>query len=206
MNIKFLSDKYMPINIIVILWALLGSAAHSIDAPKKDAPQQAYYSCFIINNEDEMIRYEECATSSSEVDLMIEQAILQLYHFRENGLAHILIWNKGWAYARPDGTAKLMLTYDNGPDYFESGLARIKVNRKIGYVDQNFDIKIAAIYDWAYPFENGYALACLGCKRISDGEHGRYEGGREICIDIKGEETALADCGIDINIDNQARP
>ena len=69
--------------------------------------------------------------------------------------------------------------FDNGPDYAQDGLYRIRKNNKIGYADeQTGKIVIEPKYDCAYPFENGKADVGVGCQTQSDGEHSWWVGGK----------------------------
>ncbi|MGJ7030793.1 WG repeat-containing protein [Niabella hirudinis] len=65
------------------------------------------------------------------------------------------------------------LAYDNGPDYFEEGLARCVQKGKVGFVNEQGKVAIRPQWDWVSPFNYGYALACNGCywDRSKDPEH-----------------------------------
>ena len=84
-------------------------------------------------------------------------------------------------------------SYDNGPDYFEDGLARFVEKEKIGYHDEELNIIIPARFDFAYPFEAGKASYCKGCTKKPVGEHYTMEGGTWGFIDLKGNETTEPD-------------
>ena len=80
---------------------------------------------------------------------------------------------------------------DNGPDYFEDGLARSRIGGKVGYIDRKLNLVIPATYDGAYPFKDGVAVVCTACTYVSDstateGERGWYEGGQWGRIDRSG--------------------
>lgn len=77
--------------------------------------------------------------------------------------------------------------YDNGPDYYSENFARFIENKKIGYFDSYCKKKISASFDFAYPFENGYAKVCNGCESKLDGEHYTIFGGNNGMIDKKGK-------------------
>ena len=89
-------------------------------------------------------------------------------------------------YIRKDGKKMQTLTYDNGADPFSDGLARTKVNGKIGFFNTNLEIILKAIYDFAFPFHNGEAEICTGCKEKKEGEHSMLEGGKWQKIDRNG--------------------
>ncbi|WP_018630389.1 WG repeat-containing protein [Niabella aurantiaca] len=65
------------------------------------------------------------------------------------------------------------LAYDNGPDYFEEGLARCVQKGKVGFVNEQGKVAIRPQWDWVSPFNYGYAFACNGCywDRSKDPEH-----------------------------------
>lgn len=81
-----------------------------------------------------------------------------------------------------------MVTLDNGPDPFAEGLARSPRQGRIVYVDPQFMEIIGPRYDWGWPFAQGRALVCRGCRLLQDGEHSRVSGGRWGWIDHRGRE------------------
>jgi len=78
--------------------------------------------------------------------------------------------------------------YDNGPDYFSEGLVRTVKDHKYGFMDKNLNIVIERKFDFVFPFENGKAKVCMGCKKLTDGEHSWYEGGVFYYINQLGEK------------------
>lgn len=79
---------------------------------------------------------------------------------------------QGWVYVNERGEAVLRpFIYDNGPDYFEEGLARFVTKGKMGFHDQSLKIWIPARYDFAFPFVDGKAKVGMDCKLIPHGEH-----------------------------------
>ena len=89
-------------------------------------------------------------------------------------------------YIRKDGKAMKTLTYDNGADPFSDGLARTKINGKIGFFNSNLEIILKPIYDFAFPFHEGKAEICTGCKEKQEGENSMLEGGKWQKIDRNG--------------------
>lgn len=80
--------------------------------------------------------------------------------------------DQGWVYVNDQGEPILRpFIYDNGPDYFEEGLARFVSKGKMGFHDQALKIQIPARYDFAFPFVDGYAKVGMNCKFIPEGEH-----------------------------------
>ncbi len=79
---------------------------------------------------------------------------------------------QGWVYVNDQGEPILRpLIYDNGPDYFEEGLARFVSKGKMGFHDQALTIQIPARYDFAFPFVHGTAKVGMDCEFIPVGEH-----------------------------------
>ena len=97
---------------------------------------------------------------------------------------HLMVENQ-WFLART-GRAVAVLTYDNGPDYFQEGLARIKVHGQIGFVDKALNVVIEPAWDFAFPFQGGLAVVCTGCVEMQHGEHTLLEGGGWGYIDADG--------------------
>lgn len=79
---------------------------------------------------------------------------------------------QGWVYVNEQGKPILRpFIYDNGPDYFEEGLARFVDKGKMGFHDQALNIQIPARYDFAFPFVDGKAEAGMDCQFTQEGEH-----------------------------------
>lgn len=79
-----------------------------------------------------------------------------------------------------------MEMFDNGPDYFEEGLARSRVGGKIAYLDRTLRPRIVTGYDWGSPFEHGRADVCVGCRMEREGEHSVVVGGKWGVVDHMG--------------------
>lgn len=103
------------------------------------------------------------------------------------GFAASLEGEKGIWYRTPNGD-KIVQAYllDNGPDYFEKGLARFIEEGKIGFMDEELNKVIPAQFDGAFPFKMGKAKVCIGCTRIYDGEYSTLQGGSWMEINTKG--------------------
>ncbi len=86
--------------------------------------------------------------------------------------------NNAFYYIRKDGKEIRTLTYDNEADPFSDGLARTKINGKIGFFNTNLEIVLKPIYDFAFPFYKGKAEICTGCKEKKEGEHSMLDGGK----------------------------
>ncbi len=106
----------------------------------------------------------------------VNQEFLQHVNFHGKEVIPIKIKDKFY-YIRQDGKIIETLTFDGKPDKFSDGLARTRINGKIGFFNRNLEIVLKPIYDFAFPFHNGIAEICMGCKESSDGllDGGRWE-------------------------------
>lgn len=109
----------------------------------------------------------------------------------EDGLAAVLIEGQ-WFWVDPDdGRALPVITWNNGPDPWSEGLVRSRrQNGKIAFYDRELRQAVTPRWDFAWPFEDGRALVCLGCRPEPDpsGEHTSMIGGRWGFIDRRGKE------------------
>jgi hypothetical protein len=116
----------------------------------------------------------------------IESKYLKTLDFSTKSLQPIRI-NGEWYYVREDGRSMLTLTNSDGkPDRFREGLARTKINGKIGFFNKTLDIILKPVYDFAFPFYDGIAEICVGCQEIYDGEQKILDGGKWKRIDRTG--------------------
>jgi len=124
-----------------------------------------------------------------------EEKKLSSYYVNKNYLKQldfkgeeiISVFQKGaFYYIRKDGKAIKTITYENGADPFVEGLARTKVNGKIGFFNTNLDIVLKPIYDFAFPFYHGVAEICTGCKEQQEGDYSMLKGGRWQKINREG--------------------
>jgi len=115
----------------------------------------------------------------------VSKAYLQTLDFKGQELISLPI-GKHFYYIHKSGKKMLTLTYDNGADEFQDGLSRTRVNGKIGFFNRNLEIVLPPIYDFAFPFHNGKAEICTGCKEKSDGENSMLDGGTWKKIDRNG--------------------
>lgn len=101
----------------------------------------------------------------------ITDALINLFDIdpTDNGTA----LSFGSTYNRKGQFLYRPLAYDNGPDYFEEGLARCVQQGKVGFVNEQGKVVIRPQWDWVSPFNYGYAFACNGCywDRSKDPEH-----------------------------------
>lgn len=157
------------------------------------AEQAATVACLYMPKESpgnptpELMPHESCATLSKLGEPSIGKRHLEAASY-SGGLAVFLI-DGHWYYVRPDGTHLRVIPQDNGPDDWSEGLVRVLSNGKIAYANRAFEVVIPGRYDWGWPFRDGHALVCRGCKPgEAEGEHTPLEGGRWGYIDLAGKE------------------
>lgn len=110
---------------------------------------------------------------------------LKQLDFKGEEIVSVFI-NNHYYYVRKDGKAIQTLTYENQADPFSDGLARTKVNGKIGFFNSNLDIVLKPIYDFAFPFYKGKAEICIACKEKKVGSNKILDGGKWKKIDRNG--------------------
>jgi WG containing repeat len=117
-----------------------------------------------------------CATVRSDGSLVVQRYHVDDLYFLD-GLAEILT-PSGWYYVTPSGRTAPVLTVDNGADTFSDGLTRTTRAGKVGFLDHNLSEVIPPAWDFAFPFENGFAVVCQGCQSHAvDAEHSELRGG-----------------------------
>lgn len=132
--------------------------------------------------------YEDCATYKNG-NLKIEPNHLGSIAFGSSGLAPF--WTSGqYFYIKGNGDFLPVIPYDNGADTYREGLVRSVVNSKIAYYNQELKMVISPKYDWGWPFYNGRALVCSGCKVTEPDKFGHkpVKGGLWGYIDKTGKE------------------
>lgn len=152
------------------------------------AAQTFDLDCLYALADGEWKPHENCARRS-DGKLRIAPAMLERLAFDDNGLG-LVVLGRRWHYVKKTGEALEVVRFDNGADDFSEGLVRSPIDGKIAYYDAMFERVIAPIYDWGWPFENGRALVCQGCRPAPDpkGEHVPMVGGRWGYIDRSGNE------------------
>ena len=153
-----------------------------------DASEYALTCSYVDNRPDaEMESHAECAKRARGVLRVSEDHLARMSYV--NGLASVVI-DRRWYYVMRNGRSLAVLTYDNGPDDFSEGVTRSPVGDKVAYFDSAFQQVIGPKYNWGWPFEDGRALVCIGCKRGEpDAEgHSSVSGGLWGYIDRRGNE------------------
>ncbi|MDY7092077.1 MAG: WG repeat-containing protein [Acidobacteriota bacterium] len=140
-----------------------------------------------------------CIEESGEGALRLYPEHLEQLAFDDQGLATVYAGNRvayvtrGGQSTRESRTA-WMLKVDNGPDYFVEGLARTAEGGKVGFVNRRLEPVIAPRWDFAFPFDDGLAVVCDGCRAqpsCPTCEHSEIIGGDWGYIDRQGEEIVV---------------
>ena len=106
--------------------------------------------------------------------------------FSPGGIA-LVTDERGLAYIDRGGRVVVRpFVYDNGPDYFQQGLARFVQAGKMGFFDARGRVVIPARFTFATPFTEGLAAFCEGCGWKEEGEHRVVTGGRWGFVDRAG--------------------
>ncbi|ANH82943.1 hypothetical protein A8C56_19865 [Niabella ginsenosidivorans] len=118
--------------------------------------------------------------------------LLDVRHRRDSAAAYAF----GSTYDRRGNFLFHPMAFDNGPDYFVEGLSRCVDKGKVGFVNLQGQIIIQPQWDWASPFNYGYASACNGCylDRESDPEHPSIalsSNGEKVYINRQGDTVPL---------------
>jgi hypothetical protein len=143
-------------------------------------------SCFYADKADggSLESADHCAREEGG-GLVFNPDILRRMQFSAEGLSPVAAAG-GWRWLRPDGRSVSVLTYDNGPDDFEEGLARGRRPEGMAYYDKQLNVALATSYAWAEPFSGGLAAVCSRCVIVPEGEHAMVVGGDWGAIDRKG--------------------
>ncbi|WP_241092795.1 WG repeat-containing protein [Xanthomonas bonasiae] len=121
--------------------------------------------------------------------LRLSPRTAQGLQFDADGLSVLTVGDQFY-YVRADGSSLPVILWDSGPDYFAEGLTRGIFHGRIGFYDRQLREVIPPVHDFAWPFENGVARVCDGCRRgTPDGDgHTPMEGGRWYTIDRNNRE------------------
>ncbi|THB71703.1 MAG: WG repeat-containing protein [Desulfovibrio sp.] len=146
------SVKTLALSLLVILGFAQGLTAGECLYISRLTPENPYLEvspqgdCGEVRDEDILVMYPE------HIDRL---------HYGENGLGSVYIEGKVF-YVLQNGTTARAHYFDNGPDYFVEGLARVISQGKFGFVDVELNVVIQAEYDFASPFCGGVALVRIG--------------------------------------------
>lgn len=117
----------------------------------------------------------------------ISAGTLKELDYDNHGLA-VVYAGQGFHYVDRSGRSLAVLTWDNGPDTPQEGLLRGRIGNRVGYFDLELHQAVPGTFDFAWPFQDGVAEVCNGCRRgtpDADG-HTPMEGGEWFRIDRAG--------------------
>jgi hypothetical protein len=129
---------------------------------------------------------ENCAVRNPDGSLTVSGDALAGVPFGDDGLAALWIERELYFVHRSGRTAPAFL-FDNGADYFVEGLARTVRNGRMGFVDPELVEVVEPRWDFAEPFEGGFARVCDDCREERRGEHSVLVGGRWGVVDRTGQ-------------------
>ena len=172
--LRFMIDlKFRLFSLLLALFAAEGVFAESVECAYAARESSRHPTPY----EQEFQPRGLCGLLQPDGTLVVEPDFLNDIDFSE-GLGSVFVSGTGWFYVKSNGQTAQVLTHDNGPDYFNEGLARTKPAGKIGFIDSSLSEVIPAKWDFAFPFSGGYAAVCDGCRKQSaDGEHWEIQGG-----------------------------
>lgn len=122
------------------------------------------------------IEFQEWERKPNNSDALVTKEVTMSARYNSDNIAYLRS-EHGPFYFLKSGKARRTIYYDNGPDYFQEGLARTSWNGKMGFFNKQLDIVISPAYDFAFPFINGISMVCNGCTLEPDGEHRAVLGG-----------------------------
>ncbi|MCC5944273.1 MAG: WG repeat-containing protein [Bernardetiaceae bacterium] len=173
-----MTNNILIIKIIMLLFCSV--------MPKASAQQSNAYLLMFTKQDSQETGYKN---QQDEITIAAGKYIMCFTDtFRT--FAIVLEPEKGFiAIDREENLLYEVYPYDNGPDYPQEGLFRIRKNNQIGYADINTGkIIIEPQYDCAYPFENGKAKVSTDCQSKSVGEYTEWISKNWFFIDTKGKK------------------
>ncbi|MDO9027263.1 MAG: WG repeat-containing protein [Candidatus Roizmanbacteria bacterium] len=147
------------------------------------------------NPNPELTFFPNCVYKNGNGNFVIPDSHLKNIFFDADNLACVYLKRadnlKGAdnLYVNRSGKTVRVLPFDNGCDYFQEGLSRTVKDGKLGYINKDLDVVIPPKYDFAFHFNSGVAVVCIGCYSVpigKDDEHMEVAGGKWGYIDKKG--------------------
>lgn len=186
----------MQLRIFVLAAVVVTGCGSEGSGPgtRSDPPPTENLDCLYVqkttadNPQPESSIFADCAARENG-DIRVAPEHLAAMDYDADGMATILVAEQ-WYYIRADGGKMPVVTWDNWADDYAEGLARTVQDGKIAYADRAFEVAVPPRYDWGWPFEQGRALVCLGCrqeKRPGE-EHTSVVGGAWGYVDRTGNE------------------
>ena len=112
----------------------------------------------------------DCIQETGNGKLRIAPQYVTELHVDPSGLAPV--WSeappKGWMYVNREGAILItgVPSADNWIDAFAEGLVRTVIGGKYGFANKDGTIVIKPAYDYALPFDQGYAGVCNHCREM----------------------------------------
>ena len=121
--------------------------------------------------------------------VVLESSTLGALEYDADGLAVVLAGD-GYQLVTRQGRSLPVPAYDNGPDALQEGRVRGRVGKRIGFFDARLQPAFATTFDFAWPYQDGRARACNGCRPgrpdASGDGHVPMVGGEWFWIDRQG--------------------
>lgn len=129
-----------------------------------------------------------CQADGNGVIQLAPASIPQL-SFDGDGLSAILVDKRDLYFVSRQGRTAPAFVYDNGPDTVVEGLARTTKSGRIGFVNPLLEVVVEPVWDFAFPFQQGVAVVCMGCTPTAGPgeEHRTVTGGKWGYIDKRGK-------------------
>lgn len=164
-----------PSTLPALLLVLLGpTTALGAEPPPASEPLIAFAS--------ETGRYGYADASGT---IVIPARYRMAYDFVE-AVAPVLTDEGWWFIDRSGASLARPFLFDNGPDPFVEGRARIVEGDRYGFIASSGEILVAPTWSWVEPFSGDRAAVCRGCQRTSHGEHFTMGGGAWGQVDRAG--------------------
>ncbi len=173
-----------------ILIALSLGLVMACSVPKQKVAECTYMAKVEDNNLSNFAPHGECGKFIDEDSLVLYPEHFKNLNFGNGNLVSIYT-NNGMFYVSQTGKVMKTVFFDNGADYFEEGLVRTISKGKYGFMNNKLEIVIEPQFDFVYPFSDGKARFCNGCKKEKDesGEHSSMVGGKWGYVDKEGKIT-----------------
>jgi hypothetical protein len=142
-------------------------------------------ACDLVPMDRDDYHIAACAVRARNGTMTVREGAVPKDSFGPEGVAAVQIEGRLYFVSRTGRTAPA-LYFDNGADYFVEGLARTVRGGKVGFVNSDLSEVVPAQWDFAYPFDRGFAEVCLGCVSKREGEHSVLVGGTWGYIDKTG--------------------
>jgi hypothetical protein len=125
----------------------------------------------------------DCARRDASGDIVLRPGVVGSAEFPD-----VVLVGGELTFALASGKSAPALFFDNGPDPFVEGLARTIRSGRVGFVNEALDLVVPRDWDFAFPFEGGFARVCTGCSIVREegDEHGSVVGGAWGVIDREG--------------------